>query len=207
MNDILCDADDAMISPPIDGRARRSQKSRQRIIDAMIELVQAGVLEPTADQVAERAGLAMRTVFRHFTDMESLYREIARRMQSHAQPLLDEPIDGATWQATLHKLVDKRARLYEELLPMRRAADALRHRSPFLQQEDARFARLARDVLRRTLPAELAGDPERFEALDALLSYDMWMRLRRSQRLSASAARRVLHAATASLTASPASGP
>lgn len=196
-----------MNSPPTDGRARRSQESRQRIVDAMIELVQTGVLEPTAEQVAERAGLAMRTVFRHFTDMESLYREIARRMQAHAQPLMDEPIDAATWQQTLHKLVDKRARLYEELLPMRRAADALRHRSPFLQQEEARFARLARDVLRRALPASLAGDPDRFEALDAVLSYDMWIRLRRSQRLSAGAARRVVHTAVASLIASTASGP
>lgn len=196
-----------MNSPPMDGRARRSRQSRQRIVDAMIELVQTGVLEPTADQVAGRAGLAMRTVFRHFSDMESLYREIARRMQTHAQPLMDEPIDSETWQQSLHKLVDKRARLYEELLPMRRAADALRHRSPFLQQEEVRFVRLARDVLRRTLPAILAGDPDRFEALDAVLSYDMWMRLRRSQSLSAGAARGVVHAAVASLTASPASGP
>lgn len=196
-----------MSSPPTDGRAQRSQKSRLRIVDAMINLVQAGVLEPTAEQVAQRAGLAMRTVFRHFADMESLYREIALRMQAHAQPFMDEPIEGATWQQTLHNLVDKRARLYEELLPMRRAADALRHRSPFLQQEEARFARLARKVLQRSVPADLAGNPERFEALDALLSYEMWIRLRRSQRLSVAAARRVLHAAVASLTASSASDP
>lgn len=190
-----------------DGRILRSQQSRQSIIDAMIELVEQGVLEPTAEQVAARAGLAMRTVFRHFNDMDSLYREIARRMQARAQPLIDEPVNGASWQITLHNIVDKRARLYEDLLPMRRAADALRHRSPFLQREEARFGRLARGVLERAVPQALAGDAARFEALDALLSYEMWIRLRTSQRLSASAARNVLHTALDGIIASSAYGP
>jgi AcrR family transcriptional regulator len=182
-------------TPASDGRNRRSQHSRQKIIDAIVDLVSEGAREPTAEQVAERAGLAMRTVFRHFNDMDSLYREISRRMQNDARDLLAAAAEGATWQETLHNTLDQWARLYEKLLPMRLASDALRHRSPFLQQDHARLVRMARQRLQDVLPAAIATDKVRFEAIDALLSYEVWIRLRRDQRLAADTARKTLHAA------------
>ena len=172
-----------------DGRHLRSQQSRQRIIDAMIGLVYEGVREPTAEQVSARARLALRTVFRHFKDMESLYREISRRMHLKAQAIVGSEIQGESWQDTLHNLIERRVRLYEEMLPMRLAADALRHRSAFLQEDHARFVATARQVLREVLPASVARRKVLFEALDALLSYELWIRLRRDQRLSARQAR------------------
>lgn len=177
-----------------DGRHRRSQQSRQRIIDAIIELVGEGVLEPTAEQVSARAGLAMRTVFRHFKDMDSLYREISRRIFARVQALT--AADGAhdTWQEALHAAVDRRARLYEEVMPMRLSADAVRHRSPFLQEDQRRFVTMARDMLRSVLPRDVARDKVRFESLDVLLSFEVWIRLRREQRLAVHRARSVLHA-------------
>jgi len=177
----------------IDGRHQRSQQSRQRIIDAIIELVNEGVLEPTAEQVSARAGLAMRTVFRHFSDMDSLYREIHRRMYARVQAIADEGIEAEDWQATLHNLIDRRSRLHEEMMPMRLSADALRHRSTFLQEEHRRFIGLARDMLRKVLPDQLLKNKLCFEALDALFSFDMWIRLRRDQKLSAAVARQLLH--------------
>ena len=56
-----------------DGRLLRSERSRQLIIDACQELVNEGVLVPTAQNVADRAGVGIRTVFRHFADMETLF--------------------------------------------------------------------------------------------------------------------------------------
>jgi AcrR family transcriptional regulator len=188
-------------TPAADGRSRRREQSRRKIIDAIIALVQEGQREPTAEQVAERAGLAMRTVFRHFNDMDSLYREISRRMQERARDLLEAPAAGATWQETLGNTLDQWSRLYEKLLPMRLASDALRHRSPFLQEDHARLVRMTRQRLNDVLPAAIAKDKLRFEAIDAWLSYEMWIRLRRDQRLSAEAARKTLHAAVARLVA------
>lgn len=182
-----------MTTSTADGRHRRSQASRQRIIDAIVDLVTEGVLEPTAEQVSDRAGLAMRTVFRHFKDMDSLYREISRRMYARVQAVFEDGIEADTWQATLHNFIDRRARVYEELMPIRVSADAMRHRSAFLQKDHRRFIDLARDVLRRVLPDEVAKHKVCFEALDALLSFEMWIRLRRDQQLSAAAARRVVH--------------
>jgi len=60
-----------------DGRRRRSADSRARIVAAMLELTRESALVPGAEQVALRAGVGLRTVFRHFQDMDSLYSEIA----------------------------------------------------------------------------------------------------------------------------------
>ena len=57
----------------VDGRRLRSERSRQAIVDAAIELMHNGVLVPTAQQISDRAGVGIRTFFRHFTDMETLF--------------------------------------------------------------------------------------------------------------------------------------
>ena len=46
-----------------DGRRLRSERSRQAIIDAMLKLVEEGVLVPTAQQVSERAGVGIRSAW------------------------------------------------------------------------------------------------------------------------------------------------
>jgi AcrR family transcriptional regulator len=50
---------------------QRGARNRAAIVAALLELVGEGELEPTAEQVAERACVGTRTVFRHFADMES----------------------------------------------------------------------------------------------------------------------------------------
>ena len=50
----------------LDGRLLRSERSRQLIIEAIIKLVDEGFLIPTAQQVAERAGVGIRSVVQTF---------------------------------------------------------------------------------------------------------------------------------------------
>ena len=47
----------------LDGRVRRGARNRQTIVDALLDLVGSGILRPTAQQVADRAGVGIRTVF------------------------------------------------------------------------------------------------------------------------------------------------
>ena len=65
-----------------DGRVRRGERSRDQIVGALLELVQEGFLRPAAEQVARRARVGTRTVFRHFEDMDSLNPEINQRLGS-----------------------------------------------------------------------------------------------------------------------------
>ena len=71
-----------------DGRRQRSERSRKDIVAAMFKLIRAGEMNPGAAQVAEAAGVSLRTVFRHFDEMDILYREIAALMEAEVLPIV-----------------------------------------------------------------------------------------------------------------------
>jgi AcrR family transcriptional regulator len=174
---------------PVDGRHRRSAQSRQRILDALMALLADGETRPSADQLAERAGVGRRTVFRLFSDMESIYAEMHAAMRSalhrDAQDLDDEP-EG------LRALVARRVRLYEAFRPLHAAAAAHRTEGGAVEQAHrALVADLRRD-LARSLPHEGADDPALLDGLEALLSPDVWSRLRHEQKLDRDTATQVL---------------
>ena len=60
-------------APRPDGRRERAGRTRQAIIDAAGGMIVEGILAPTAQQIADRAGVGIRSFFRHFLDMESLF--------------------------------------------------------------------------------------------------------------------------------------
>lgn len=166
-----------------DGRRRRSDANRRRIAAAMLELVREGEAAPSAEQVAEHAGVGRRTVFRLFSDMEGVYREIHAIMVDRIKPMFLSPFVARTWRERLDEMIDRRARMYEEMLPIKSAADAHRHRSNFLQGEHRKLTRLQRDTMIAALPASLANEPDMVEALDLVLSFEVWRRLRQEQGL------------------------
>lgn len=185
---------DAAASLSADGRRRRGQDSRDRIVQAMLDLVREGHVSPSAELVAARADVGLRTVFRHFKDLESLYREMSAVIEAELVALAVTPFKGATWRERVLELVERRGWAYERIGPFKRASEAHRHQSPALALDNARLVGMGREILRRELPAEVAGDPIRFEAIDLLLSFDAWHRLRRDQDLSPDRATEVLQA-------------
>lgn len=195
---------------PLDGRRRRGQDNRARIVNAMMEIVHAGEVAPRAEQVAERADVGLRTVFRHFQDMDSLYREIAQVVAAEVRPLVDRPLEGEIWSDRVLELVARRATLFEIIGPFKLAGDVFRHRSKFLGSDYQHLATELRERLVRELPAHLAKDPLCVEALDVLMSFEAWSRLRRQQKLSVDVAQHVVVAAVRRLigsTSQPGSRP
>ena len=186
----------------VDGRRARGADNRQRIVDALLKLVEAGSASPSAEQVAAEAGVGLRTVFRHFSDMESLRREISERMTAEIQPIIERPFESENWQERLVDLIELRAQVFERLLPFKIAGDAHRHRSAFLTSEQAALVKTQRAMLRRALVTKLADDKLRFEALDLVLSFEAWRRLRRDQGLSVRDARAAMRLAAEALTSS-----
>lgn len=184
-----------------DGRRRRAQDSRGRIVEAMVALTQAGNIPVSAEMVAEQAGVGLRTVFRHFNDMDSLYREMSLTIETQFIQGLSEPLTGETWQARLQELIDRRITNFETITPFKRAEAAYRHRSRFLQSDVQRMNTWLREALTRVLPEAIRQDASRFEVLDLLLSFESWDRLRRDQALSQEQAREALERAVAALLA------
>jgi AcrR family transcriptional regulator len=175
-----------------DGRRERSAASRARIVEALLAFCQEGDYAPNADAVAERAGVGRRTVFRLFKDMDSLYGEMRSVMLSRIEHIRQAPIEGADWRERLDNLTERRIRFFEEIMPIKMAAEAHRYRSAFLQVEHSQTTRMLRDLLRFVAPKELVDDSVRFEALDMALSIEAWRRLRHEQGLTVRAASQVV---------------
>jgi AcrR family transcriptional regulator len=175
-----------------DGRRQRTVDSRARIIQAMLALVQEGVLIPNAEQVAERAEVGLRSVFRHFKDMDSLFQELTVLIEADARATFFRPISGETVEARLAELIERRCGLFERIGPFQLASIAHRPRSEFLSQDAQRQVMLLRELLKQTLAPDIITNFDRFEALDALLSFSTWNRLRREQGLSFDQAQSVI---------------
>jgi len=176
-----------------DGRRRRSESSRDKIVAAMIELVAEGKVAPSAEQVAMRAEVGLRSVFRHFKDMESLFAEMTARMARQYEMWL-VPYESTDWRGQLSETIERRTRTYERLMPFKRAADVHRHGSESIQAEYLRSLTYMRARLKSILPASITDDALAFEAVDLLLSFETWQRLRMEQGLSVELAEAVLRA-------------
>ena len=191
-------------TPMFDGRKVRRHKNRHRIVAAMLELVRAGAISPRAEEVAERAGVGLRTVFRHFDDMDSLYREMAEAMRQELQPLVSAPLRSPDWNGKLDEMVVRRAVLFERAMPFKNAADVHRYRSRFLRKDYETIRAAERDAIEAALPAALRKKREFFEALDQALSFSTWQHLRRDQKLTQDEARQTVEFAVHALVAASA---
>ena len=167
-----------------DGRVRRGERSRHRIVSALFELVGEGALQPTAQQVADRAGVGIRSVFRHFAEMESLYSEMDARLETEALALLRGDDRTGSVEERVRALVRQRTRLFERIGPYKRAGNLQRWRSAFLQGRHLHLQRRLHADLRAWLP-ELEGAPaDLVEALELATSFESWDRLRGDRQLN-----------------------
>lgn len=176
-----------------DGRLLRTERSRQLIIDAVQGLVNDGILVPTAQTVAERAGVGIRTVFRHFADMETLFATMDVQLRESYEGLFAGGDRAGTLAERILHVIERRATAYEKLSSLMLSTRAQMWRSPVLQKNYARNQRGLRKDLADWLP-EVADLPAlRREAVDAATSFETWNRLRAHQGLSVKASMDVVY--------------
>jgi len=76
-----------------------ARKNRQRLIDVAVELVLEVGGEPARDAIAERAGVGIGTLYRHFPDRQSLLhaatRDVLEKSISAGEALIETVPDGA----------------------------------------------------------------------------------------------------------------
>ncbi len=179
-----------------DGRALRGARNRERIVEALLELVREGELLPTAEQVSQRAGVGTRTVFRHFDDMESLNGEVQAAIKLEIDPLLSEPRSTGSLEQRTRAMIQRRIAIFERIAPFMRSGDIQRWNTPFLQRNHAENTRRMRADLLRWLPELADADGDRLEAVDLITSFEAWNRLRVDQRLGRERTQEVIEAST-----------
>jgi AcrR family transcriptional regulator len=192
--------------PPVtaastDGRRRRAERSREAIVDALFELVAEGDVSPSAQRVAARAGVGIRSVFRHFKEMDTLYAEMNARLLASLDALYVPPPYDGPLATRIRRLVQQRVRLYERIAPHKRSATVHRWRSRYLDDQHRAAAGLFRADLLAWLPELRHARPALVSACDAALSFEVWDRLRHDQQLSTPRATEVLETLAQALVA------
>jgi len=186
-------------APSVDGRRARRNRSRDLAVDALLDLLGEGVVRPTAQQVAERSGVSLRSIFRIFDDVESLHAAACARQVTRVRHLfVDVPAEG-TLDNRIDQVVTINGRLYESIAPVRRAALRTAAESAAVQETLARARGWVRAEAERVFAEELAASSrDTVSALELALSFEAWDQLRSAQGLSAArtsaTVTRMLHA-------------
>ena len=107
----------------VDGRTARKDRNRDVVLDAVLTLFTEDNLIPSPDEVAQRSGVSLRSVYRYFADTEALLRAAIDRHVERIQPLaLIEQAGVGTFEQRLSHFLDARLRLYEAVAPTARAS-------------------------------------------------------------------------------------
>ena len=118
-------------------RAERQEETRQRIVDAAVELhTTLGPSRTTVQAIAERAGVTRPTVYAHFPDARSLFEACS----GHVRATIPPP-DPARWES----ISDPTARL----------ETALRELYGYYKRLEPLFENVERDVAVMPIIAEL----------------------------------------------------
>lgn len=181
----------------VDGRRARAERNRDAVVEAILDLLREGDAAPTADAIAARSGVSVRSVFRHFDDLESLHAAAVERHSERIAPMFEPPAPVGPVGRRIDELAARRARLFEEMTPIRRVGERLRGRSDVIDERLDFARRLLRQQLEELFATELAAVPagERRELLDALdiaTAWGTWDRLRTDQGCTVARARAVV---------------
>jgi AcrR family transcriptional regulator len=172
------------IAPSSDGRRQRSERSQTAIIEAALSLMNEGTLVPTAQQIADRAGVGIRSFFRHFADMDSLFLAADDMLLSSYEALFEVDNRAGTLSERVTRSIDLYGNAFEKLRPIILCTQAQLWRSPKLRENYGWHQKRLRKELELWLPEVAELPKDRREAVHAVASFSMWNRLREFQGLS-----------------------
>jgi AcrR family transcriptional regulator len=173
-----------------DPRLVQGARTRQALLQATLDLIQAGDDRPSAMAIATIAGVSNQDLFRFFQSLDELYAAAfdlaVSRTFHHAGP-----VDcAASLSCRIELLVSDRAQLFEEWLPVWHFAERLEEAAPAVGARVGALRKLLRDRLAVWFATELGAleAPTRnrvLDSLDAAFGLDSWLKLRQQLRLSA----------------------
>jgi TetR/AcrR family transcriptional regulator, regulator of autoinduction and epiphytic fitness len=184
-----------------DGRRLRREQNREAVIEALLALFSAGQYHPSSAEIAAKAGLSPRSLFRYFDDVHDLHRTAVARQIQVALPYLqlsvgcDDQLAGR-----IEAVVQSRAAVFEHVGPAARALRANAGHNQRLAAVLAGVRGFLRDQLSELFAAELTGRRDvLLPAVDVLCSFESYDLLRRESGLSPAAAKATLVTALTTL--------
>ena len=177
----------------VDGRKQRSERSRLAIIEAGLSLMKEGVLIPTAQQIVDRAGVGIRSLFRHFSDMDSFFAAVDEYERSTYESYFTPVDSSGSLEERIPRMVEVFSGGYELVSDMVLSTLAQRWHSEVLRQNYARNQRHLAKKIEQWLPETKGLNRQERHALEAIMSFEFWHRLREHQGLGVRAGRNLIN--------------
>ncbi len=153
----------------VDGRTLRRTRNRTAVIAALLSIIREGNLHPGASEIADRAGVSHRSIFRYFDDLDDLVRTSIDHAFDEAGPLAQIPeIGTGSFDERIVTFVDSRIALYELVDGTMQLA---RMRAPRIPSIDEAIAEIAQ-VFREQIATHFASELTKLDAHDRPLLID-----------------------------------
>ena len=169
--------------------AERADRTQTTIVDSFIALVKERQTSPTMPEVAQRAGVSLRSVYYHFRDTETLHAAVIARHEPLISQMLVSLDRAAPLRTRVRDLVAQRCEVYRLIAPLRRAVQSNNEvrNSPVIRSARRRLEYVLARHANETFASELLDMPDRFgasERIAAATSFEMWEHLSRVQQLT-----------------------
>ena len=162
-----------------DGRFARSQKTKDAIVKALLKLLRNTPF-PTAEQVAKESKIGLRTVYRQFKDMESIYLSLHEECMHSLDQMFDSDIDlNKSFKERVNFAISERLTIYEEYETLFIATISNSARLPTLVNQVAESYQIMRERFIEIVPEIKNLSTIKSDLLFTRITFPPWFSLRK----------------------------
>ena len=162
-----------------DGRFARSQKTKDDIVKALLKLLKNTPF-PTAEQVAKESKIGLRTVYRQFKDMESIYLSLHEECLYSLKQMFENEIDiEKSFEERIYLAISERLAIYSEYESLFIATISNAARLPILVDQVAASYQIMRERFIKIVPEIKNLSTIKSDLLFTRFLFPSWFSLRK----------------------------
>ncbi|RPG48699.1 MAG: TetR/AcrR family transcriptional regulator [Gammaproteobacteria bacterium TMED104] len=162
-----------------DGRFARSQKTKDAIVKALLKLLKDTPF-PTAEQVAKESKIGLRTVYRQFKDMESIYLSLHEEcLYSLKQMFKSEINHEKSFEERINLAISERLAIYSEYETLFIATISNSARLPTLANQVTESYQIMRERFIKIVPEIKNLSTIKSDLLFTRILFPSWFSLRK----------------------------
>ena len=162
-----------------DGRFARSQKTKDDIVKALLKLLKDTPF-PTAEQVAKESKIGLRTVYRQFKDMESIYLSLHEECLYSLKQMFKNEIDiEKSFEERIYLAISERLAIYSEYESLFIATISNAARLPILVDQVAASYQIMRERFIKIVPEIKNLSTIKSDLLFTRFLFPSWFSLRK----------------------------
>ena len=162
-----------------DGRFARSKKTKDAIVRALLKLLRNTPF-PTAEQVAKESKIGLRTVYRQFKDMESIYLSLHEECMHSLSQMFNSDVDlNRSFEERVSFAISERFAIYDEYETLFIATISNSARLPTLVNQVAESYQIMRERFIKIVPEIKKLSTIKSDLLFTRITFPPWFSLRK----------------------------